>query len=181
MESQWVRPFPPRRFHGGFFGPGYGYGYGYGFGGFYPWGFGLGLGFDCDPLWNFGCDAYGYPGYGYYGPYAPGFYLNSYSGDDVAAAPDTPQDYGAYSDQNTAPDESSEASANGTTVLYLNDGTSFTVTDYWVADYKLHYITDGARENVIDLDQIDVQRTVDENAARGVNFTLRPAPGSAQR
>ena len=135
----------------------------------------------CDPLWNFGCDAYGYPGYGYYGPYAPGFYLDSYSGDDVAAAPDTPQDYGAYSDQNTAPDESSEASANGTTVLYLNDGTSFTVTDYWVADYKLHYITDGARENVIDLDQIDVQRTVDENAARGVNFTLRPAPGSAQR
>ncbi len=182
MESQRVRPFPPRRFHGGFFGPGYGYGYGYGFGGFYPWGFGLGLGFDCDPLWSFGCDAYGYPGYGYYGPYAPGFYLNSYSGDDsVAAAPDTSQDYGVYSDQNTAVDESSEASANGTTVLYLNDGTSFAVTDYWVADYKLHYVTDGARENVIDLDQIDVQRTVDENAARGVNFTLRPAAGPAQR
>jgi len=37
-------------------------------------------------------------------------------------------------------------------------------------------VTDGARENAIDLDQIDVQRTVDENAARGVNFTLKPAP-----
>ena len=181
MESQRVGPFPPRRFHGGFFGPGYGYGYG--FGGFYPWGFGLGLGFGpgCDPLWNFGCDAYGYPGYGYYGPYAPGFYLNSYSGDDIAAAPDTSQDYGVYSDQGTAADNSSDAGAKGTTVLYLNDGTSFAVTDYWVADHKLHYVTDGARENVIDLDQIDVQRTVDENAARGVNFTLRPAPGSAQR
>jgi hypothetical protein len=181
MESQRVRPFPPRRSHGGFFVPGYGY-YGYGFGGFYPWGFGLGLSFGCDPLWDFGCDAYGYPGYGYYGPYAPGFYLNSYTGDEnVAAAPDTSQDYGVYSDQNTAPNDSSEASVNGTTVLYLNDGTSFTVTDYWVANYELHYITDGARENAIDLDQIDVQRTVDENAARGVNFTLSPAPGSAQR
>lgn len=181
-ESLRVHPFPPRRFHGGFFGPGYGYGYG--FGGFYPWGFGLGLGFGpgCDPLWDFGCDFYGYPGYGYYGPYAPGLYLNWYSGDDNAgAAPDTSQDYGVYSDQNTAQGNSSDASAGGATVLYLNDGTSFAVTDYWVADYELHYITDGARENVIDLDQIDVQRTVDENAARGVNFTLKPAPGSAQR
>jgi len=42
-------------------------------------------------------------------------------------------------------------------------------------------VIDGARENVIDLDQIDVQRTVDENAARGVNFTLRPAPDSEQQ
>jgi hypothetical protein len=183
MESQRVRPFPPRRFHGGFFGPGYGYGYGYGFGGFYPWGFGIGLGFGggCDPLWDFGCDSYGYSGYGYYGPYAPGFYLDSYSGDDSAAAADTSQDYGVYSDQNTAPGNSSDASASSATVLYLNDGTSFAVTDYWVADYELHYITDGARENAIDLDQIDVQRTVDENAARGVDFTLKPAPGSAQR
>jgi len=173
-------PFPPRRFHGGFFGPGYGYGYG----GFYPWGFGLGLGFgfSCDPLWDFGCDVYGYPGYGYYGPYAPGLYLGSSSGDDsVVTAPNNSQDYGVYSDQNTAPDNSSDASTSVTTVLYLNDGTSFAVTDYWVADYKLHYVTDGVRENVIDLDQIDVQRTVDENAARGVNFTLRRAPGSTQR
>jgi hypothetical protein len=180
-SAEWRRPgpLPPRRFHGGF-GPGYGYGYDYG--GFYPWGFGLGLGFDCDLPWDFGCDAYGYPGYGYYGPYAPGFYLDSYSGDDnPATAPSTSQDYGVYSDQNAAPDNSSETPANGATVLYLNDGTSFAVTDYWVADYQLHYVTDGARENVIDLDQIDVQRTVDENAARGVNFTLKPAPGSAQR
>ncbi len=179
MGSQRVRPFPPRRFHGGFFGPGYGYGYG--FGGFYPWGFGIGLGFGagCDPLWDFGCDAYGYPGGGYYGPYAPGLYLDSSSGDSAAAG--TSQDSGVYSDQNTAPDNSSDPSANSTTVLYLNDGTSFAVTDYWVADYRLHYVTDGARENAIDLDQIDVQRTVDENAARGVDFTLKPAAGPAQR
>ena len=178
LESR-PRPFPPRRFRGGF-GPGYGYGYG--FGGFYPYGFGLGFGFGafCDPFWDFGCDAYGYPGYGYYGPYAPGFYLNSYAGDDSDTAADNSQDYGGYSDQNAAPDNSSETSTNTTTVLYLNDGTSFAVTSYWVADYKLHYIVDGARENEIDLDQIDVQRTVDENAARGVNFTLRPAPSDSR-
>jgi hypothetical protein len=184
-EGMRPHPFPPRRFHGGPFGPGYGYGYGYGygFGGFYPYGFGLGFGFGagCDPLWDFGCGAYGYPGYGYYGPLEPGFYLNSYSGDDnEATAPDNSQNYGVYSDQSTTPDNSSNAAASNGAVLYLNDGTSFAVTDYWVADYKLHYVTEGARENEIDLDQIDVQRTVDENAARGVNFTLKPAPGSAQ-
>jgi hypothetical protein len=179
IETQRPHPGPPGRFHPRFFGSGYGYGYG--FGGFYPWGFGLGFGFGavCDPAWDFGCDAYGAPGYGYYGPYAPGLYLGS-SGDASEAAPDSSQDYGTYSEQNTAPSDSSEVSASQATVLYLNDGTSFAVTNYWVADYKLHYIVGGARENTIDLDEIDVQRTVDENAARGVNFTIRPAPDPAQ-
>jgi hypothetical protein len=159
--GQRPHPFPPRRFHGGFYGPGYGYGYGWA--GFYPWGFGLGLYFDgiCDPWWSFDCDTDGYPGYGYYGPYAPELYSGSSGSDESAAAgSEGPQD---------------------STVLYLNDGTSFAVSDYWVADYKLHYVTDDGRENVIDLNEIDVQRTVDENAARGVDFTLKPAPGSAQR
>ncbi|HEX4002295.1 MAG TPA: hypothetical protein VHX36_06575 [Candidatus Acidoferrales bacterium] len=178
IETQGPHAWPPRRFRGRFFGPGYGYGYGYGFGGFYPWGLGLGFGAGCDLAWDFGCDAYGYPGYGYYGSYAPGLYLGS-SDDDSATDSNNSQDYGAYSEQNTAPSDSPET-PNQTTVLYLNDGTSFGVTDYWVADYKLHYIVDGARENTIDLDQIDVQRTVDENAARGVNFTLRPAPDPAE-
>lgn len=171
-EMQGPRPFPPRRFPPGpiRFGPGYGYGYGFGWGGFYPFGFGLGFGPVCDPFWDFGCDAFAYPGYwnGYYGPYGPGMY--SSSGDNVEA--DASQDYAL---QNQPPDNSANAA-----VLYLNDGTSFAVTNYWVADYKLHYTTDGVRENVLDLDQIDVQRTVDENAARGVNFTLRPAPGSTR-
>jgi hypothetical protein len=179
-ETQRPHPWGPGRFRPGHFGTGYGYGYGYGFGGFYPSGFGLGFDFGgaCDPAWDFGCDAYGSAGYGYYGPDGPGLYLGS-SGYDSSVAPDNSQDYGT-SEQNTAPSESSQTSANQTTVLYLNDGTSFGVTDYWVADYKLHYIVDGARENTIDLDQIDVQRTVNENAARGVNFTLRPAPDPAQ-
>jgi hypothetical protein len=182
IETQRPHPWGPGRYHPGHFGAGYGYGFGYGFGGFYPWGAGLGFDFGagCDPVWDFGCDAYGPAGYGYYGGYAPGLYLGS-SSDDSGAAPDNSQDYGNYSEQNTAPSDSSEAAANQATVLYLNDGTSFAVTDYWVADYELHYIVDGARENTIDLDQIDVQRTVDENAARGVTFTLKPAPDPAQQ
>ena len=187
LEGQRPRPVGPHRFYGGF-GPGYGYGYGYGFGGFYPWGFGwgwggglgFGFGYDCDPLWNFGCGGYGYSGYGYYGPYEPSAYLYSGDNGEPADASDSSQNEGVYSEQGAAADNSA-ASANAGAVIYLNDGTSFAVTDYWVADYKLHYVIDGARENVIDLDQIDVQRTVDENAARGVNFTLRPAPDSEQQ
>lgn len=185
IETQRPRPVGPHRFPlpGGFFGPGYGYGYG--FEGFYPWGFGwgfgwepgLGFGLDCDTLWDSGC-----AGYGYYGPYEPGTYLYSASGDDSTAgsSDSTGDSSGAYSEQN-APAEDSTTPTNAGAVLYLTDGTSFAVTDYWVADYKLHYVVDGARENTIDLDQIDVQRTVDENAARGVNFTLRPGPDSEQR
>jgi len=177
IETQRPHAWPPR-LRPRFFGPGYGYGYG--FGGLYPWGFGLGFDFGglCDPSWNFGCYGYGYGDEGYYGPYAGGLYLGA-SGDDSAAAADNSADYSSYA-QNAEPSDSSESSSGQTTVLYLNDGTSFAVTDYWVADYKLHYIVDGARENTIDLDQIDVQRTVDENAARGVNFTLRPGPDSSQ-
>jgi hypothetical protein len=175
-ETQRPRPFPPHRFRGGFFGPGYGYGYGAGF--FPYWGFGLGFGAWCDLLWDFGCNAFGY-GNGYYGPYEPDLYLQGPSSDSVDGGPDTSQDYGAYAAQNPPMDNSTDTSAKGAVVLYLNDGTSFAVTDYWVADYKLHYTTDGARENVLDLDQIDVQRTVDENAAQGVSFTLKPAPGVA--
>ena len=175
LETQRPHPISPRRFHGwGFGGPGYGYGYGWD--GFYPWGLGFGFG-TCDLLWDFNCGAYlgnWNSGYGYYGPNS-GLYLDS-SSDNGGTDSSSLQDYGTY--ENTAPESSPQDSANGTTVIYLNDGTSFTVTDYWVSDYQLHYVTDGVRENAVNLDQIDVQRTVDENAARGVSFTLKPAPSA---
>jgi len=172
------RMFPPRRFlPGPIFAPGYGGFFGPGFG-FYPF-FGFGFG-GCDLFfWNVGCNALGY-----WGPYSSGYYpsdmylgAGGYGGTD--AGPDTSQGYGAYAPQNPPSDNSGATAATQVVTLYLNDGTSFAVTDYWVADYKLHYVTEDAREGALDLDQIDVQRTVDENASRGVTFTLKPAPAAA--
>ncbi len=64
-------------------------------------------------------------------------------------------------------------------LLYLKDGSSFAVSEYWLTEGKLHYFTSYGGENAVDQSQIDLQRTVDENAARGVAFTLHPAPAGA--
>ena len=61
-------------------------------------------------------------------------------------------------------------------ILYLKDGSSYAVSDYWLSGGKLHYVTSYGGENVIDESQLDLQRTVNENATRGVDFTLRPEP-----
>lgn len=59
-------------------------------------------------------------------------------------------------------------------LLYLKDGSMYALTNYWVADGKLHYVTSYGGENAIEMDQIDVQHTVDVNAKRGVKFILTP-------
>jgi hypothetical protein len=61
-------------------------------------------------------------------------------------------------------------------LLYLKDGSSFAVSDYWLVDGKLHYVTSYGGDNAIDESRVDLQRTVDENSARGVDFTLKPQP-----
>jgi len=48
----------------------------------------------------------------------------------------------------------------------------------WIADGKLHYNVDYSGESTIDINQLDLQRTVDENAKRGVRFTLKPQPNT---
>lgn len=66
------------------------------------------------------------------------------------------------------------------TVLVLKEGISFTVTDYWVEDGKLGYVTTYDRQNTIDLDRLDLDKTVKLNSARGIPFVLteRPAPAT---
>lgn len=61
-------------------------------------------------------------------------------------------------------------------LLYLKDGSVFGVARYSIADGKLHYVTGYGGENDIDLDLLDVQKTIDNNAAHGVTFTLTPSP-----
>lgn len=65
--------------------------------------------------------------------------------------------------------------------LFLKDGTSLYVTDYWVVDEQLHFIIaqeDGMKpeEQVIPFDELDLQKTVDVNTNRGFRFMLRNEP-----
>ena len=62
------------------------------------------------------------------------------------------------------------------TVIYLKDGTSFAVKDYWVADGQLHYVTSYGGENAVDLGAFDLQRTTDENAKQGIRSRCAPRP-----
>ena len=79
------------------------------------------------------------------------------------------------SDEATArPSAGAPTAGADSTVLFLKDGTSFGVTDYWLEGGRLHYVTTYGGANAIELDALDTQRTVDENAKNGVTFTLRP-------
>ena len=65
--------------------------------------------------------------------------------------------------------------------LFLRDGTSLYVTDYWVVDDQLHFMItqdDGMKpeEQAVPFDELDLQKTVDVNTKRGFRFLLRNEP-----
>jgi hypothetical protein len=188
-------PFQPVR-------PGYPYYPYYPYSGYYPYYGGLGFGWGgfgpCDPFW--GCNGYGFGygfggGFGYFGGlgsyggnsggYGSGWTDESSEGSGNVTSPDNPSSYlyaapGSGSAQaedsaNAVPPAPADSAAQQTYVLlYLKDGSSFAVSDYWMANGKLHYVTSYGGENAVDEGQIDLQRTVNENAARGVDFSLHP-------
>lgn len=172
------------------FGFGSGFGFGFGFGGWWgPWGL-WGPGWGWDPFWD---DPW-WPGYAY----APAPYPYQYPTDPIygynSAPPVDSSTSSVYSDSNPAgdyePAPASGDSYNGnsnpptgnvalstpTVLIYLKDGTTYAATDYWMADGKLHYYVNYSGESTVDIDQLDLQRTVDENSKRGVQFTLKPNP-----
>ena len=163
---------------GGFFGGGF-----YG-GGFYGGGFGFGLGYGygygyCDPFW--GCPA------GLYGSYYNGGYYGNqiYNATTDESSVSNEFNPSRYWGPSAPPEETgggggASSSSDSEVVLFLKDGTVYAITDYWIADNKLHYVTNYGGENSIPLDQLDMQRTVDTNAKRGINITLRPTPQSQQ-
>ncbi len=178
-----LRPFQPI-----FFGPGFGFGgcfgpffFGCG-GGFFGGGFGFGLGYGygyCDPFW--GC-----PG-GYYGGYYNGGYYGNqiYNQSTDESSVSNEFNPSRYWGPSAPPEETGgggggASSSDSEVVLFLKDGTVYAITDYWIADNRLHYVTNYGGENSIPLDQLDIQRTVDVNAKRGINITLRPTPQSQQ-
>ncbi|MGH9740324.1 MAG: hypothetical protein ACRD4X_17315 [Candidatus Acidiferrales bacterium] len=185
-----------RRF---FFGPGFGF-YGYG-------GTGLGFFSDCPnwlvPNWEWEQDYAGvcdiYSGFGDSGE-AGHSSTGAYGEDGANGAPqaDTQRIYGAYAYGAPAASEgksvrddieseslgyrSADADALNSrgpdTLIYLADGTNYAVANYWLAGGDLHYVTSYGAEDAMPIGQIDLQRTVDANAARGVQFTLRPTPAT---
>jgi len=68
------------------------------------------------------------------------------------------------------------ALGKGVFLLVLNNATSHAVTDYWVADGYLEYISPDGTRSHIPLEALDLQNTVTQNAARGLPFVLRSAP-----
>jgi predicted heme/steroid binding protein len=70
----------------------------------------------------------------------------------------------------------SNAAAPTDTLIYLKDGTVYDVTDYWLANERVYYKTANGGEYSFDLEQLDLEKTVNVNADRGVTFVLQPAP-----
>ena len=141
----------------------------------FPVFFGFNPFFGYNPFWFPSCNGFGGWGYGCGAlwlddSYAPG---PVYSSNEYAPA-------GNFSADNLGPaDNLGVESGVGealpqTVLLYLKDGSVFAVTKYTVSDGKLHYTTSYGAQDDIDLDLLDLQKTIDQNAARGVTFTLTP-------
>lgn len=185
--------YPPGHFHGPIIiGPGFGFGYGYG-SPFYGSAFGFGsgfffgnpfIGFQYGSVWV-PCNGFG-PGlqcapFNYY--YNNGYdssYDSSYNsvisgGPEPYTETQSQEIYSPYSPGLPPAEENSSGSSANEYLLYLKDGAVYMVSDYWFADGKLVYSTSSGQESV-DLDRIDMQKTLDVNAKRGLVFTLRPEP-----
>jgi hypothetical protein len=177
--------------------------FGFGFGRF---GLGFGFGFGWNPCWGavwddpfcFGGFAgpaygpYGYPPYdpSYDQPYDPNGYPPQSFGPDPNYDPGNQSGGPAPDSQSAEPSEpvnpnwdttvnTGIAIQPGSVIIYLKDGTSLSPSDYWITDDQLHYTLAGA-ENTVALDHVDLRRTNDENAKRGVRFWLKSEPEKAQ-
>lgn len=67
-------------------------------------------------------------------------------------------------------------SARPITLLQLRDGTMYGLTDYWLQDGELHYTTTYGGQGSVPFERIDLDKTVQLNTDRGVQFTLRAPP-----
>jgi hypothetical protein len=161
-----------------------GFGWGFGLGWWPGWGFSWGLGWPWVGNWNWGPawidPIWGWPGYnntGYSSGHAPDYsyddnYSHStrpenYQGSDVVATP-VDEGYSASSPR--------DAMVEMPTLLYMKDGSVFAASDFWVEDGKLHYVLSTGAEKMVDLDQVDVKRTIAENVDLGTQVTFKPRP-----
>ncbi len=156
----------------------------------------------CNPFWGLAnsCGGLLAPYYGYGVGYFPPAYPSSPG--YPSAAPDypsgpvyTPPDsstalqytspIGQYPSLATLPPQDLSASTDLSTralnevLLYFKDGSVFSVASYTVSGGQLHYLTGYGDRNDVSVDQLDLQKTIQANAARGVAFTLTPASPAA--
>ena len=66
-------------------------------------------------------------------------------------------------------------------LLVLTDGTAYSVTDYWFVKDEVHFtvLEEGGTksvEQVIGVDEMDLQKTIDVNTRRGFRFVRRDEP-----
>jgi hypothetical protein len=125
------------------------------------------------PGWGYGCGTLP-PYYNGYGPQA------GYSPLQPAILPEYSPQPNVYPPHGYLPadDFGVQAGVGGQLprqiLIYLKDGSVYAVASYTVSDGQLHYVTIYGGKSDIDLDRLDVQKTTDENASRGVTFTLTP-------
>jgi hypothetical protein len=181
-----IRPFVPLLGTAGFFGFAYNP---FLFPGCNPF---FGFGFGCGIL----APYYGYGGYNP-GVYGSGYPAPAYPPDPVYSPPDnsasqpptasfeyTPllNQYppaGGLASEDLTPAGRVAASLRNDTLLYLTDGTVFTVASYTVSDGELHYLTSYGEKNYFSVEMLDLRKTIEANAQRGVAFTLTPAAAPA--
>ncbi len=80
---------------------------------------------------------------------------------------------------NANPVAGNVAASAPTALIYLKNGTTYSVSDYWLQGGRLHYSVNYGAPSTLKLKEVDWQRTVDENARRGIRFSLKPHPSSA--
>lgn len=125
----------------------------------------------CGPFWGPGCSFspfYGCGGYGY------GYDIENNWPSYGSGGQGTTPNY-------TYPPYLYGRGARDLVELFFKDGTVFDVTDYWLVDGQMHFMTvdEGgtkAVELVRGFDTLDLQTTIDVNTERGFKFTLRNQP-----
>src|SRR5215472_6137081 len=134
----------------------------------------------CGPFWAAGCFyspfyGYGYGFGGYYGGFSSGWggYAGLSAGSNVYYSSNA-------SEQGTTPAQSYvyPSERRDLVELFFKDGTVYDVTDYWVVEGEIHFLTvdeSGQKtiEHVLPFDTLDLQTTVDDNTSRGFKFQLR--------
>jgi hypothetical protein len=165
-----------------------GFGWGFGLGWWPGWGFGWGLGWPWLGYWNWGPawidPIWGWPGYDNYG-YSEG-YSPDYPYDDNYSNSTPTEDYQGSEagappiDQGYSPSSPGDGKIEMPVLLYMKDRSVYAASDYWLEDGKLHYVLSTGAEKMVDLDQVDVRRTIAENADLGTQVRLKPRPAHSE-